>query len=125
MTMLNLLVAGIHYEMFDFSLPADVFAHKIKHKIFKINYEIPRVSLVLWEDIITNIKARNFYEEAGYSIELLDMLDWLRNFDIETHSKKTVAYAKTKRTIISFAKKIPFLDNAYQKSKRLRNLRRA
>jgi hypothetical protein len=121
LTMLNLLVAGVDYEEFGFSLPKGVFAHKIQHTFFKIDYEIPQVSLALWKDMIVHIKARSFYEKAGFSIELLGLMNWLRSFDIESHAGKTVAYAQKRREIIAFAKQIPFLYATYRMIKRLKN----
>jgi hypothetical protein len=120
LTMLNLLVAGIDYQVFGFSLAKDVFAHKMQHTFFKIDYEISQVSLALWKDMIDKIQPRGYYEKAGFSTDLLDLMDWLRGFDIESHADKTVAYAQKKRKIITFAKQIPFLYSTYRALKHLK-----
>jgi hypothetical protein len=124
LTMLNFLVAGIDYEKFGLSLPKDVFVHKIQHTFFKVNYEIPQVSLALWKDMIDKIQPRGYYEKVGFSTELLNLMDWLRGFDIESHADKTVVYAQKKRKIICFAKQIPFLYSTYRVLKRLRDSKR-
>lgn len=109
LTMLNLLVAGVDYEVFGFTLPKKEFANKIKNNFFKLKYEITPVSLRLWEDMISNIKPRSDYLKTGFSAEILDMMDWLREFDIKSHAQKTISYAHQKLKFKQTVKAIPYI----------------
>lgn len=121
LTMLSLLVAGVDYEKFGFSLEKSIFVRKMRHHFFKIKYEMSKVSMHLWMDIFEDIKPNKFYQDAGFSDDVISLMDWLRSFDIEAHSKKTVSYATRKRRIIGLIRKTPFLIGTYQKFKVFKN----
>lgn len=85
-------------------------------------------TLLMWTDIQSNLKDIKFYKSKHFSIELIELLEWLRKYDLKQYylisqkrQKRTKQFEKVKYTVKNSLKNIKPLVSAYLYMKKILN----
>lgn len=108
-TMTGLSIAGVTFRDYGFQESDLELIHNVKKGLKSQKFNFDDSTLSFWKDIQSAIKSKDEYMIKGFSPEMIDYIEWVRNYDFNKYKETRPIYIKRKEKIANVIKLIPGL----------------